>query len=186
VSPPPENQRETLGQLSPAAPDWMLSSDFQSEGPGFDPQAAHQREHPSRPWVCADLSLVQARSPGTLQRRGAPPSAIFCSSGRPRAGQDRLSLIAYTPMATVVLQSASSHAVVAGFDQEGLGPFSEPLTITTTARTPNPDPEPPPLCAPGRIPPPRNLRASVSALVATIEWEAPVAECVIGTNCEAG
>jgi hypothetical protein len=54
-------------------------------------------------------------------------------------------------------------------------------TIATTARTPNPDPEPPPLCAPTRIPPPRNLRASVSALVATIEWDAPAGECVIGS-----
>jgi len=101
--------------------------------------------------------------------------------GSAPGAQDRLSVVTYTPSATFVLPTVSAYAVVAGFNQKGVGAFSDPREIITTVRTPNPDPEPAPLCAPTRIPPPRNLRATVAALVATVVWDAPLGDCVIGS-----
>jgi len=101
--------------------------------------------------------------------------------GSAPGAQDRLSVVTYTPSATFVLPTVSAYAVVAGFNQKGVGAFSDPREIITTVRKPNPDPEPAPLCAPTRIPPPRNLRATVAALVATVVWDAPLGDCVIGS-----
>ena len=121
------------------------------------------------------------RGAGLVSRGRVSGARLSRARGSAPGAQDRLSVVTYTPSATFVLPTVSAYAVVAGFNQKGVGAFSDPREIITTVRTPNPDPEPAPLCAPTRIPPPRNLRATVAALVATVVWDAPLGDCVIGS-----
>jgi hypothetical protein len=74
--------------------------------------------------VPGELCQLAQRVRATLEGR---PRALgyLLQIGSSPAGQDQLSLIAYTPTATVVLPLGMAHAVVAGFNQEGIGPFSQ-------------------------------------------------------------
>lgn len=108
---------------------------------------------------------------------GCPALGYLVLIGTSPGAQNDAAITTTQTSAFVEARTGISYAVVAPFNQEGLGPISDPATLNVSPRAPDPPPPPSPPCSPGRIPPPRNLRATVVGFLVDLFWDPPVQDC---------
>lgn len=134
-----------------------------------------------RPIAVSNVSAASVGAGTTITwvapTTGCPALGYLVLIGSSPGAQDRAKITTTSTSAFVEASVGISHAVVVPFNQEGVGPASASATLNISPRAPNPPPPPAPECSPGRIPPPRNLRATVIGVFFELFWDAPEREC---------